>query len=89
MSNAALMTLNQDRRELGLRCLPFIKQMDRYLTFYVYTTKDVSESDKIKAKDKTDIILNDGIISILEHDHNDAEIKYVPVEYSGFIELED
>lgn len=44
-SCSQLMDLNDERKALGYRVLPFAKNMDKYLTFYIYTSYIVQERD--------------------------------------------
>ena len=43
ITNSHLMDYNQMRKENNQRVLPFLKNMDKYLTFYVYGTKNANE----------------------------------------------
>ena len=62
--------------------------MDKYLTFYLYSDRDRTESAKLNANEKADNIINymmSDLISIFP----DLNVKYVPVDYSGYIGLEE
>lgn len=86
LHNCRLMDINQAKRANGEKCLPFRKEMDKFLTFYVYTDKDVSEPIKNDAEGKLDTILK-YIICDLQDYYKDLNAEYVSVDYSGYIEL--
>ena len=88
MYGSKLMDLNQTKRSAGKRCLPFIKDMDKYLTFYLYSDKDRTESAKLEASDKATKII-EYIIDDLQNIYTDLNVKYIPVDYNGYIGLED
>lgn len=54
-----LMDINQDRKSRDERCFVFLKEMDKYTTFYVYMTKDKTEPNKVSSEEKMMNILED------------------------------
>lgn len=88
MYGSKLMDFNQAQKAEGKRCLPFIKEMDKYLTFYVYSDRDKTESLRLNGIEKSDKIL-EYIVSDIKNGYPDLNVKYVPVEYSGYVGLED
>jgi hypothetical protein len=43
LTNSGLMDINQSRKENNQKCIPYLKNMDKYTTFCVYCTKDIQE----------------------------------------------
>lgn len=79
--NGQLMALNQDRKEKGMRCLPYDKSMDKYLTIYMYSTMEyVPQTPYIeKFKDFKNIFINE-----LESIHGN-EFKFHNINFMGRI----
>ena len=86
MSNSHLMDINQERKEEGNRAFPFVKQMDKFTTLYVFITKDKSEPFRINTDDNINILLN-CIVESLQVNIPETNPKYIPVEYNGYINL--
>lgn len=90
ITNSKLMDINQARKELGERCLPYLKEMDKFTTLYVYITKDINEPNKIGTDYMADKIL-EYIISDFNYYHiedmKDIEAKFVEVSFNGYITL--
>lgn len=86
VSNSHLMDINQERKEEGNRAFPFIKEMDKFTTMYVFITKDKSEPFRINTDEKINTLL-DYILSDLQDNIPETSPKYVPVEYNGYINL--
>lgn len=87
-----LMDVNQSRRAHGLRCFPFIKEVDKFRSFYVIVDKDVAESTKTESNAKAiDIIntmiemLNDEGINCVYKSMDDKNTYPCLVERSDFI----
>ena len=88
MYGSKLMDYNQTKKAAGERCLPFIKDMDKYLTFYLYSDRDRTETAKLRADEKANTIIN-YMMSDLVSIYPDLNVKYVPVDYSGYVGLEE
>ena len=86
LSNSHLMDINQERKEEGNRAFPFVKQMDKFTTLYVFITKDKSEPFRINTDDNINILLN-CIVESLQVNIPETNPKYIPVEYNGYINL--
>ena len=74
-----MMDLNQERKEAGLRVFPYDKNLDKYICFYVYATKDMSESRKLRADERVDEIINE-FVRIINDEFPDHTIKYQPIK---------
>ena len=83
-SNSRIMDLNQERKENNYRCITFRKDMDKYTTFHVFVTKDQAETERMGSRDNTEIPLNQ-LINSIQDTYPDAEFKYEPVEFTGYI----
>jgi hypothetical protein len=87
--NSKLMDFNQSRKAIDAKCLPFRKEMDKYLTFYLYATKDCSESLRLEAEDKVSTII-EYIMEDLDYNHEDICPKYISVNSGNrYIEIEE
>lgn len=88
MYGSKLMDFNQSQKAKGAKCLPFIKDMDKFLTFYIYIDKDKSESVRLNGQEKAQTILDYMMYDFKEY-NSDINPNYVPVNYNGYIILED
>lgn len=79
-----LMNINQARKEDGNRCLPFFKNMDKFVTFYVYITKDSKEDETYNNYISANRIRSKIVDYIKEH-YPETEMKYVEVSFNGTI----
>lgn len=84
--NSQLMNLNMARKEQNIGCVPYIKEMDKYLTMYLYTTKDNTEPDFFDVDEKMKIII-DLLTEYIDRNYPHLGIKYVPVEYKKFVRI--
>ena len=83
-TNSNLMDINQCRKEEGEKVFPFIKNMDKFLTFYVYISRDSSEPIRVNSEERALKLLN----RIVEHLYTidaEAEAKVVKVDSKGYI----
>lgn len=83
-TNYNLMSLNQSRKEAGEKVFPFIKSIDKFLTFYTYISKDLSEPTRINSDEKAQIIL-ESIIDKINYIDSDIDAKIVKVDKKGYI----
>lgn len=89
-SNQHLIKFNMERKEVGERCLPFRKEMDRYLTMYYFVTKDSSDTTAVSTDESDDILA--GLIEYIRNNNNindldNRSIKDAPVDFVGTINL--
>lgn len=84
--NYQIMTLNQSRKEKGIRCLPYEK-FDKFTTIYTYITKDESEP-KYTGRETEAIKVQNSIVSYLKNKYPEILPKYRDVEFHGNIFLE-
>ena len=83
--NNEFMSLNQDRKNDGLRCLPFDKNVDKFTTLYIFSTKESGEKYN-PIFDIKDII--NLIVEYLENEYPEAEARYMKVPFTGSISYE-
>lgn len=83
--NSQLMDLNVQRKMQEIRCIPYIKEMDKYRSIFCYITKDESDKDEETRKSTEDII--QFIIADLSKNSSIDYIRYVPVEYKGYVKI--
>jgi hypothetical protein len=90
VTNSKLMDINQDRKQVDIRCLPYLKEMDKFTTLYIYATKDPAETPKAN----TDEAINK-LIEYIVNDFNyyyfnnedDDEVFFKEVEFNGYISI--
>ena len=84
-----MIDINQSRKEKNVKALPFIKDMDRYTTFYVCNTIDRSENLKYDGINKVEKALDE----LVQYLSTATDIKYVPIELNSesklFVTKED
>ena len=82
LTNSYLMDINQARKAKGDKVLIFDKQMDKFTTLFVYSTKLIDEAVKVDA-----LGVSNNIISYLVQDMQDiypeAKCKYVSMDLAG------
>lgn len=84
--NNQLIKLNQKRKEQGIRCYPFEKNINGYSSLYCYLTKDVFEPDKFETAEKLKISI-DNLIEILNEIEPESNPHFIPVDFKGEIRL--
>lgn len=84
--NNQIMNLNQKRKEQSIRCLPYEKDKDKFTTFYIYSTKDMSESDGFEPNEKGLKIIN-LLIDFIDAKYPDTKPRFSEVEFHGIIIL--
>lgn len=88
ISNARLMDINQARKANGERCIPYIKQMDKFTTLFFYCVKDSFEPTRINSIE----IMDEAIVDLsvrLQNNIPETSPKIVDVEFSGYINIEE
>lgn len=82
LCNSEIMDVNLIRKENKQRCIPFIKSMDKFKTFYLYST------GLMNYKLDTSIIktIIENIVGYIAM-NGCKDIKYVPVEFQGVIKI--
>ena len=84
-----MMSQNQQRKEEGLRVLPFDKSLDKYTCFYVYSTKDMSESKNLRGNEHINEVINTIVKLIQEEFANKYPLKYKKLESDRYVVLEE
>ena len=84
--NNEFMTLNQNRKNDGLRCLPFDKNLDKFTTLYIFSTKESREEYNHQIFVIKDII--NLIVEYLQSEYPEAEARYMKVPFTGYISYE-
>lgn len=87
-SNSLLMDINQARKEVGEKVFPFIKEMDKFTTFYVYISRDVTEPIRIESEQKALDQLNK-IVEIINNIDDSVCAEIMPVNYKCYIVFEE
>ena len=86
MTNSKIMDINQVRKHRDQRCIPFIKEVDKFLTLFVFTSVDRYERKSNNYEDKITSIIDQIMDFIFDNsDLEDDELKYLSVEFEGFI----
>lgn len=91
LQNSKLMDINQDRKNKNQRALPFDKAMDKFLTFYVYISKDYSEPIKNDGDTKSQTVL-EYILSDLKDlykENQEANPRYITIGCNKNFKMED
>lgn len=84
-TNANLMEINQERKKIDTRCIPYIKSMDKYTTIPLFCLKDFTEPLKFATKEKMkNVIMN--LCDIISEEY---DVKFVETEYNGIIRLDN
>ena len=83
-ANSYLMDTNQVRKEDGLKVFPFIKGMDKYLTFYLILSKDITEPIRIDSVERTEFVLSQFEQKLKEeYPELNPHIKFI--DYNGYV----
>ena len=82
--NSQIMNINMERRDRGIRCIPYDKSMDKYKTIFMYTTKDISDHCYDDLEEMVDKF-KDMILEYLEFNYPDLNPRFVPVTFRGLI----
>lgn len=75
--NFQLVNMNLARKENGMRCLPYIHTMDRFLTIYIYSSTEYVPGLEFKEKYKEFL---DKLLETISDIYNSGEVKYEEVE---------
>lgn len=87
--NSKLMSINQKKSLTpGVRRIPFLKEMDKFVTFYVFVSKDIGEGRRVGGEEMADAVIQD-IIRDLQTYYDDCKPKIHHIDYNGFLDLED
>lgn len=85
MSNSNIMDLNQRRKEKGERVIPFNKDVDKFLTIYVYITAENSEMKFFNSAEKSLNILNILIDDIYTNYPDMNTLELVKLEFNSHL----
>ncbi|MBR6289276.1 MAG: hypothetical protein IKR19_08075 [Acholeplasmatales bacterium] len=85
MGNSNIMDLNQRRKERGERVIPFEKNVDKFLTIYVYITAENSEMKFFNSADKALDVLYKLIDDVYNNSEDLDSIELINIEFSGFL----
>lgn len=83
-TNSNIMDLNQIRKEEKEKVFPFVKEMDKFLTFYCYISRDISEPLRIKSEQKALEQLKLIVDKVAEL-YPETPVKLSNIEYSSYI----
>ena len=84
--NNQIMDLNQVRKEDGFRCIPYDKAMDKFTTIFCYVSQDMAEPNYFKSLEKANTLIQ-YIREQLENKVGESDPRYVPITFSGLIQL--
>lgn len=86
MTNSKIMGTNQVRKHRDQRCIPFVKEVDKFLTLYVFTSVDRYEKKVNDYDGKITSVLNQIMDYIWNNsDLEEDELTYLNVDFEGFI----
>lgn len=87
--NSKIMDINQEKGLTpGKKRLPFLKNMDKFTTFYIFVSRDVAEGKRIGGEEKAKYIV-DNIVGDLQKYYPELKTKFESIEFNKFIDLED
>lgn len=87
--NSKIMDINQEKTKIpGTRRIPFLKNMDKYVTFYVFASKDIGEGKRIGGEEKAKNVI-ENIVRDLQEYYPETKAKLETIEFNKFIDLED
>lgn len=78
--NSQIMDINMERRNEGIRCIPYEKCMDKFCTIFIYVTRDNDDTSESKYKE----VLDD-IITNLKENYSELNPKTKVVNFKGNI----
>ena len=84
--NDMVMTINQNRKADGVRCIPYEKSMDKFLTIYAYITKDISEQKKFETV-AVAAKIQEELLGFIKEVYPEAECRYIEVPFMGTITM--
>ena len=91
LTNSKLMDINQARKADGIRCLPYLKEMDKFTTLFVYTTKDPAETSKSNAENIAKTLVEEYILEDFNYyyfnNEDDIKVRFTEVEFNGYISV--
>lgn len=90
MYNSKVMDINQYKSQIpGVKRIPFLKEMDKFTTFYILSSKDVNESKQIEGEAKAAEVISI-IIEYLKEYYPYTNPKVCNINYhSPYLEMED
>ena len=62
--------------------------MDKFVTFYVFSSKDIGEGKRVGGDEKAKYII-DCIVNDLKRYYPESNPKLERIDYTGFLDLED
>ena len=88
-SNSRIMDINMEKGLTpGVKRIPFKRNMDKYLTFYIFASKDIQEAKRLDGESKAKMII-DSILKDLQYYYPDSLPKFEEIHFTGFLDLED
>ena len=93
VTNSKLMDINQaktlaNETDPRVKRIPFIKTMDKFVTFYVFATRDLCEGRRLEGEEKAMEIIN-VLLSRLQKYYPEITPKMEIIDFLGYIDLED
>lgn len=87
VTNRFLMNLNQARKEKNQRVLPFLKNVDRYLSLYFYFEKESYEPQRLEAERLAGNFINRLKSDIDRICEKEDTIKLLDTPFKGYVEI--
>ena len=84
LTNSQIMDLNTKRKEYGMRCIPYLKEMDKFKTIYCYITKDNNDFSDNTINQKIDKVI-EIIVEVINNHNPEIACSFIPVEFKGVI----
>ena len=85
MGNSNIMDLNQRRKEKGERVIPFEKNVDKFLTIYVYITTENNELKFFNSAEKALDVLHNLINDAYNNNEDLDSLDLIEVEFTGYL----
>lgn len=85
LGNSKIMDINQARSKEGQRCIPYMKKVDKFITAFVFVTKDKMEKEFINSESKVTEIIN-YLVEYIGKSFENAE--YYPIDFGGTISVD-
>ena len=87
MANSKIMDINQERRSLDQKCIPYNKKVDKFLTAYIFVSMERMEFKYFNNSTKIEYILEE-IKDYIADDPEYEILEYVPVNFAALVSVD-
>ena len=87
MANSKIMDINQERRSLEQKCIPYNKKVDKFLTAYIFVSMERMEFKYFNNSKKIEYILEE-IKDYISDDPEYEMLEYVPVDFAALVSVD-